>query len=71
MGQRRSQVSRSFGGTTETRMSKGLVNVKPDRDHPLQERQERSVWLDGVWGETTGTPFTPSLLSDSQKGQHS
>ena len=67
----RSQVSRSFGGTTETRMSKGLVQVKPDRDHPLQERQERSVWVDGVWGETRGTPFAPSLLSDSQKGQHS
>lgn len=56
MGQQMSQVSRRFGGTTEARMSKGLVKV---RDHPLQERQERSVWLDGVWGETVGTPFTP------------
>ena len=51
-----SQVSRRFGGTTEARMSKGLVKV---RDHPLQERQERSVWLDGICGETVGTPFTP------------
>ena len=64
-------MSRSLGGTTETRMSKGLVKVKPDRDHPLQERQERSVWLDSVWHETRGTPFAPSLLSDSQKAQHS
>lgn len=41
MGLQRSQVSRSFGGTTETRMSKGLVKVKPDRDHPSSEKTRK------------------------------
>lgn len=59
-GQQRSQVSRSFGGFNETRMSKGLVRSKLDRENILFRRYQEGLYGWIVFGVVvTGTHLLP------------